>query len=302
MTKWFKLAAVTTVFAFGAMMIGCTDDNPLNPETKINISLEMPDSVQAGTTQQIKGTITSDPAIESWNWAILDPDGAEAENISLLNNPPNVSGESEVDLSEVTPAIIINVNANACDGKYFARVTVKAPGGSFNKDIAFFVYDGTCAASGTPVSTFTLGPIGAQNAMAGSSVDVETNTIYTSADARVNSQVVDFVYGSLVVGDLSLISPQHAKSVNLIFTGDQTVQTTEMAKVTASFASITTEEALIELFNGATTRTDYVSISAGDVVVLKTFAGTYALVEITSQTPGTDGTINIKLAKPDTMM
>ncbi len=305
MLKWFKLAAVTTAFAFGAMMTGCTEDNPLDPDPQINVELDqISNDIQAGAGMRITGTIECDVAIDSWTWDIETDAGGEVDtNKVKISRPlPNVVGETKIELMDLAIPVNIVTTAAACNGTYKAVVTVNAGDASTTERVTFTVTGGVdCDGSmGTPLTESSLGPIGAQNANSGSSVDLDGGSVYTLALARNNSTNVDFLYLSADGETVQKIfTPEHSVASNYtIFTAASDLAETSFMKVTQSYDEINTAEDLQAVWDSGTPDATSLTANLNDVFIVMTSEDKLVLFQITSVNGSGGGAeINIKYAK-----
>lgn len=304
MTKWFKLAAVTTVFAFGAMMIGCTDDNPLDLDTKIDISLDgISDPIQAGTYTEITGDIESSDPIDSWSWKIITEQGDAVDaDVILIEDIISVVGQDEVDL-DANP-VRIRPTANACDGTYKAVVTVKSGNATLDKSVTFTVTGGSdCNGStGTTLSEQTIQNVGAQSTSFGSSIDLDAGMTYTSSQLSANAGIIDIVYLSADDGQTQkFFTPKHVQDDPgfTLFNG-LTVASISFMKVTsATFSELKTAEQLQDLWDAGTKVTTSLQAGLNDVFIVQTSESDLVAITISEIVSGSgrSAVVNVKSAK-----
>jgi hypothetical protein len=293
MMKWFKLTAVTTAFAFGAMMTGCGEDNPLDPDPEIDVTFEsIENPIQAGTTQQISGDIeTGDVEIDSWTWDVETSTGGEVDTNKIkISNPPNVVGLTKVDLADYPISII--TTAAACDGDYKAVVTINAGDGSATERLSFSITGGVdCSGGGDPTMEqieVTLGSFA--NTTHGSSLDADDMTVYGVTEITPSLEGEIDAWFSNTGDDVPwLMAPSVAAEQQHPPKNWSTKNSTLFDKVSVDVSTIQSQSEIDALWNQAEAKT-FATMNVGDEILIKTNQGNTRLVSVISVEATDDGT------------
>lgn len=136
--------------------------------------------------------------------------------------------------------------------------------------------------------------LGAQNAATGSSYNVENGTVYTLANAKANSDKVDFFYYYGSQNLATLWSPTDADA-----NGDgifglpndwATRNDTKIASSSLDFATATAADVLAATVSGTKAN----QLATGDVVIFETVGGIRGIAEVTVN-GADDGTIDLDI-------
>ncbi len=281
-------------------------------DSAVHVSVAMPpviaidldpfdDFIQAGTINLVRGKVeVTNGVVDSFYWHVLDSVGNMIDTSRIrIPQTPNLPGMQNVVLEDLVPPPFLDVMPNACDGYYRLHLTVVSENESAAGTIGFRLVGGAgnrCEGDGgTPLETHMLGPIGAQSAMYGSSIDFDEGRVYTVMDARANSDLIDGVYAVTVGGEESIVSPMHAASLNLIFMESDATKSILMMPAAVDFGSISTKQQIRDLWVEEQAVSTTLSVTLGDTFIIMTSEGQYALAIIESQTSGTAGTITMKV-------
>jgi hypothetical protein len=199
--------------------------------------------------------------------------------------------------------VTIAVDETACNGDYELVISGSAGSASQTKRIDFSVTGGQdCDAMGTPVVSEMLDAGANGHSSLGSSIDLDEGNVWLMADAANNVSKIDIVYLYSDADEVEkFFSPEHAKASGYnLASGWDSPPATKFYKTTldkAGFDAIATAEEITALWNGTEAQDDSLAVEQGDVFIVMTTDGDYALVYVSSQTDGKDGQIQIKVAK-----
>ncbi|HEX2613014.1 MAG TPA: immunoglobulin domain-containing protein [Fibrobacteria bacterium] len=141
------------------------------------------------------------------------------------------------------------------------------------------------------------------NALVASSLDLDTWTAYTSANASAHASEIDLVFAYSTVGDSSaLYSPDAAKNgVNGSGGFDfmqswSTANTTEMRVVSvANWSTVTTAASIKALYDAGTAPSPAgrVFVRAGTTIVARSNGSLYVLLRVDAVVQTSSGTVNL---------
>ncbi len=311
----YRVAAAShTDSGFYSFVVGNDCGMVESGDSAVHVSVDMPpviaidlvpfdDFIQAGTINLVRGKVeVTNGVIDSFYWHVLDSMENMIDTSKIrISHSPNLPGMQNVILEDLVPPPFLDAMPNACDGYYRLHLTVISENESATGKIAFRLFGGAgnwCEGDGaTPVEAHMLGPIGAQSAIYGSSIDFDEARVYTAMEARLNSESIDGVYALTVGGGESIVSPTHAASINLIFPEGTATTTILMMAVEVNFESIFTKQQIRDLWVKEQAVATMLPVTPGDTFVIVTSEGQYALAKIENQTPGTAGSITMKIKK-----
>lgn len=147
-------------------------------------------------------------------------------------------------------------------------------------------------------ATLTVGAD--ENAVYGSSIDLDEPKILLASAAKQAAETVDLVYVYTFATDEDVLgSPSWAHESDYAFvSGWSTYNTTRFYKVTGTaFDKITTKAELTKLWQETLAIDPSVPVATDDVVIAQTDKGALVLIRIVSHLPGDTGQIEIKVAK-----
>ncbi|QQS07174.1 MAG: hypothetical protein IPK50_09810 [Fibrobacterota bacterium] len=173
----------------------------------------------------------------------------------------------------------IQYTAAAVPGSYTVTVTVTDEDGVSASQAATFCIGGACGTS-TGIPLDMLEPdltVGAQDAKAGSFIDVDGGAVYTSG--AKDFSVVDAIFFADAAGQISLMSPSYAASNSL---GAVSAWSTKLSTVIvdAGTAAVATREAAMAKIG--TSNTQVAAVVSGHYYALKLANGQYAAIKIAS--------------------
>lgn len=288
-----KKAAVLCLGVAAMLWSGCSSSSTptgLKDPTRVTVSiLNIGLVVIGGASGVVQGYVSADSALSNIQTQVLDGSGADQTanfNIGVTGGYGNLDS---VDL-KVTMGMTIAAKSTAVAGTYKLVITASS-GAITNTAQQSFTVE---TAVGVPV-TVTIGSY--QNTTYGSSIDLDSGKVELAAQAEQSGSGVDLVmtYSSDYTA-FRVMSPYYAANSSNItaFANWVNPNQTPFAKVNVSFDSVSTKEQIKALFDASQTTTGVLSCSEGDVLVVETDQGQYALVLINSFDPLTTGTATIK--------
>ncbi|MBK8805938.1 MAG: hypothetical protein IPO21_04500 [Bacteroidales bacterium] len=129
--------------------------------------------------------------------------------------------------------------------------------------------------------------LGASGASTGSYYSVETNTVYTTADAKTNVAKINIVYNYDATDGAQVYSPKLSTALGSL-TG---VTETKFVKSTIAFATAKPAD----LTAVTPTETKIKNLAKDDVIVFKTEAGKMGIFLVESIVASADGTAVLKI-------
>jgi len=292
-----KVSALLCIGLVTAFFAGCNTKSPTSPSNNSvsfsNLAMT-PDTIYAVASffGNVSGTMTGTSTITSCTLTVHDKHGSDATTKFMIRN--TTVQNKVVDLKADAGARIMALTATA-PGKYYLIITAMIGSQSFTDSVAF---------------TVSLQPnlyIDSVVAGSGNSIDLDWPAIYTDSTSATNIPVIDLCYAhtsgvtGIPDGDY-LFSPDQAKASGLDFTSTWTwtPNSTAFYKVQnftgADFDTVYTKSQIAALWTDPTGPTPYALCAQGDVFIARTDQGVYVLIYISSQTPGSAGTITMKIA------
>jgi len=171
-----------------------------------------------------------------------------------------------------------------------------------NKDLTASVsFTITVEAVGGPINTWTA-TLGSHQSTKGSSFASTTGTVYSIADAKANSSLVDFMYYYGAENFATLAAPDDATVESVFSSADgpaswTTRNATRFAETNLSagdFDAIEDDLTIVEEATGASA-TKVNELSDGDVVAFVTADDKMGLVKVVSITTGAGGEMEISV-------
>lgn len=291
-----KKILTASVTAFSLFVVGCGTTDPTSGPS---VTLDAIGTLGAGSgaAKTVAGKIEADEAITSVSYSIVNASGAAVAPTVI-----SVTGPAADNTKKMTISVTIQALAGAVAGEYKLQITATA--GAESTTSFLFSVTGTAANPVTPSSVITLGAH--DNATLGSSLDLDNGTVMLASAARAAGLAADIIYtySSKAPAGPVLMSPAYAKASSGI-TAFETWATpfdTKFHKVTTAgvtYDGITTDVALKALYSetAATTTAGRLNVIAGDLVVVLTSEGKYALMNIITVSADATGTATIKYAK-----
>jgi hypothetical protein len=289
----FKKMLTVSAMALSLFVIGCGTTDPTT--TTATVTLGEIGTLTAGSNapKSVTGSIKADEIITNVTYAIVD---ASDKPVSSTLIP--VSGTAANNKKDLDITVTIEAKTGAISGSYNLKITVTA--GVVTSTTKPFTVTGV-AANPVVSADVTLGAH--DNATLGSSLDLDAGTVMLAAAARADGSGVDIVYtySSTAPGPV-LMSPTYAKASSGItaFAAWVNPFDTKFHKVTTTgvtYESITTDVALKALYNETLATAGRLVVAVGDLVVVKTSAGKYALIKIVTVSSDATGSASIKFAK-----
>jgi hypothetical protein len=280
-----KKLIICSLATIGLFMTGCLTD-PLQSAAPTITGPNTTDTLAANSPKIATIKIEADDAITTWSGVMLNSAGTTAAGITAT---PSITVNNEK-----SKTIVYTITATtATAGAYTLEISATAGGLSSKVDFSFVV-KGTVVVT-TPVTETTVA-LGAQGSTLPSLLDADDMIAYSStiADAATQAKIdVIFSYSTVLAVDaLAFTSPSVAAGTP--YSNWITKASTEFKVVTATWASITTQEQIDALW-GTVAGSTRLTVAQGNVIAVKTSAGKYKLIQITTLTgTGTTATLSIK--------
>jgi hypothetical protein len=126
------------------------------------------------------------------------------------------------------------------------------------------------------------------NIIFGGSLDIETGTVYMAAAAAANAAAVDVFLSNEATGGIFVMSPKYAASQ-----GHQTMNWATQNETTfkkTSLSDISGAATIREIYDKAAgTESQKQQVYPGDIIVVRTVHGNYALLVILTVVEGNNG-------------
>lgn len=282
-----KLLALVCVAGMAGLWSGCGLFDPTDANITVVIN-SIPDVAANSGAASFTVKVESDEDITGMTYQVKQSGTDKTSSFTVT--PPNQT--DYMGKKDVTLDFSIAAGSGASAASYDFYVKVDA--GDINDDDtrAFTVTGG----GGTPVTEKTGISLGAQDATPASLLDADDMTTHSMSitDEATRGKIdVIFVYAT-VSGNQFLAFTSPSVAAGSPYDTWTNKAASEFKKVTADYATITTQEQIDALW-GTGAGDTRLQIAQGDVIVIKTSEGTYSLVEITTLS-GTNGsaTMNIK--------
>jgi len=298
--KKLSVFLMTGILA-GMSFIGCDLLGPSDEDAdEVTITLTKFTSIESGSYQQIEATVDANVEITAVNISITK-DGAEVdEDLIEVEKPNTPTGEKKLELkSGGDMDVKVKVSTDACNGDYVFTITAIAGTAQSTKTNDFTITDGNDC-TGTAITTKTLEAGANQNSSLGSSIDLDGGTVWKMADAASHVSEIDICYSHTATSGDKVGSASWAKASNYDYAKNwSSPPDAKMHKVSISsstFDGITTAEEIQDLWVSADGESS-LTVTQGNIFIVKTTEGAYALVEVSEQVAGETGSITIKVAK-----
>jgi hypothetical protein len=286
-----------------AFFAGCDNKSPTSPPANSvsfsNLAVT-PDSIYSVSSANgtVLGTMTGTSTITNYTFTVHDKNGTDVSATFMV---PNISVQKKVvDLKADADAKIRPLFGTG-RGKYYLIIKAMIGTQIFTDSVAFTVI--------VPSNLFTETIVaGSGQSVEGSSIDLDEPAIYTDSTSVYNLSAIDLCYayspganGGIPVGDY-LFSPDQAKVSGYAFTSGWTgtPNSTAFYKLQnftgANFDTVYSKASVAALWTDPTGPTPQAKCTQGDVFIARTDQGTIVLIHITAQTPGSAGTITLKIA------
>lgn len=282
MMKIFKVGFVGAVSLVALMFfVGC--DILETNEDEANIIITAIGEVAIGSTQEVTGEISTSPGITSSGITITieNSSGADVSG-SFAISQTNISAETEKIDIENDLALKFTPQSGVAGGTYNLKIKVIAGSAEVSKVESFTVPGGVQPAELT-AKTVELGSW--NNDALGSSLDADDMSVYLKSAAAGISSKIDIWYSNEARygrGANVLYSPKQAGLAGHPPKDWTTQNETQMAVVSVSFSSITTQDALDALWAATTAKNQLIRATTNDVIVLKTNTGAIRLLQFVS--------------------
>jgi hypothetical protein len=290
-----KFLAVSAV-ALSFFIIGCGVTDPEEATAPTITGPAKVDTLKANSPVTAAIVITAKDTISAYTGKVTTAAGG-AVAVTSISVVPQVT-ENAVKSKKITYTL---TSLTAAAGAYVLEISATSKG--LTSTVKFDLV--VAGAAGTPVTPSSVITLGAHdNATLGSSLDLDNGTVMLAAAARAAGTAADIIYtySSKTPAGPVLMSPAYAKASSGITAFETWANPfdTKFHKVTGvTYESITTDVALKALYNeaSATATAGRLNIAAGDLVVVLTSEGKYALVNIITVSADATGTASIKYAK-----
>jgi hypothetical protein len=210
----------------------------------------------------------------------------------------SVTATATVGATSVT--VLVSATSAACNGTYRVRITVTSGSATESTTANVTVSGATdCAATGDLTVSGSLA-LGAQLNAAGSSLDIDAFTVYTSAAAKTNAADVDLIVGySFAEDTMKFGSPLWATNNQLaVADGWALYNTCEFYQLsgTVALSGATTAELQAAWSAASLTRTS-VTAAPGVQYITVTSEGAIAVIQVDAVTNGESGGITVRVAR-----
>jgi hypothetical protein len=144
--------------------------------------------------------------------------------------------------------------------------------------------------------------LGAQDATPGSSLDIDTWTVYTMTPAKANSTKIDliFAYSTVGTGQAAIYSPNIAVNGTTgsngfdFLAGFNNPNTTEIKTTSSTYAAVTNRRELDAAWTaGTAVSSGKLEITTNTVFLAKSNMGKVAIIQTSSLVTGEDGTVSL---------
>ncbi len=291
MNKLFTVSVAA--LGLGLSFMSC-DLLPTAVDDKVSISIDAIQTIGSTGTLDIKGSVEGSVEITS-----IEPKVYDANNTDVTGTLVKISksvlptGKKKIDL-KTDLGLKLEILSTTCDGSYTLKIVAMA-GTAESTQPATFTVSGVNDCT-TPVED-TLTPkqvtLGAAAASAGSSLDADNMTVYTSAQVTAAIEpTIDVWFAVTAANEPKLYSPSLAATNNWGPKNWAVKNATTFVKAPASvsFDATKTQTAIDAIWTaGAASAASSVQIAAGDIVIVKTSTGN-RILQIVSAGTTTSGT------------
>jgi len=297
-----KVLALLCVGLVAAFFAGCNTNSPTSPSSDSvsfsNLAVT-PDSIYAVSSAlgTVSGTMTGTSTITNYTFTVHDKNGADVSTTFMI---PSASVQQKVVDLKADAGAKIKALFGTTRGKYYLIIKAMIGSQIFTDSVAFTVIVPSDLYTDSVVAGSNLSPIGG-------SIDLDGPAVYTASTSADNLSAIDLCYANapgtngIPAGDY-LFSPDKAKASGYNFTSSWTgtPNSTAFYKLQnftgADFDTVYSKASIASLWIDPVGPTSYVKCTQGDVFIAKTDQGLIVLIHITAQTPGSAGTITLKIA------
>jgi hypothetical protein len=286
-----KILTVSAV-ACAAFLAGCGED-VLNPVDKDEVSInltamsDIAGSTTAVTTAPITATIDANVAITAVDVTVKKADGTVASGITVTKGALPSSKEKITVKSTGDMPISLSIATTATNGTYIYTLSATAGAATSSKSDTI-VLSGMTTVVTTPVTESAAITLGAQENASPSLLDADLMTAYsnTITDAATQAAIdIIFSYSTVLATDaLAFTSPSIAAGAPYTTWGSKAASEFKVVAATTTWASITTQEQIDALWLASGTASTRLAVAQGDIVIVKTSAGKYKAINVTTVT------------------
>jgi hypothetical protein len=212
----------------------------------------------------------------------------------VINNVPSTQ-DSTINTSTLNLTVMANANSQVGTEKWFFKVTDK---NNESKEISFTI---TTVSGAGPINTFSMKILGSYANATGSSFASIDGTVYTLANAKINSAKIDWLYfyGASAVNHATIASPKDpvAETVYSDLINWAVRNNTLFKKVTDAivWADITDDAEIVAQTASGVTETRITNLAPNDILAFIAASGKKGLIKVEAITGTTDGTITISV-------
>jgi hypothetical protein len=289
-----KVLALLCAGLMAAFFAGCSKSStgPSGNSVSFSNLAVTPDSIYAVASAfgAIHGTMTGTSTITNYTFTVHDKNGADDSTMFFI--PNTIVQQKVVDLRADADAKI-EAHYGTHPGAYYLIITAMIGSQSFTDSVAFTVRS----------DLYTDSVVAGSN----QSIDLDGPEIYTASTSADNLSAIDLCYAycsgvtGIPDGDY-LFSPDQAKASVLNFTTNWTgtPNSTAFYKLQnftgADFDTVSSKASVAALWLDPSGPTPQALCTQDDVFIARTDQGMIVLIHITAQTPGSAGTITLKIA------
>jgi hypothetical protein len=292
-----KVLALLCAGLAAAFFAGCSGAKSSTGPAANSVSFSnlavTPNSIYAGSSAfgNISGTMTGTSAITNYTFTVHDKSGSDVSATFAISD--TIVQNKVIDLRADADAKIRAYTGTPRGRKYYLIIKAMIGSQTFTDSVAFTV----------------MSDLDTETIVAGSnqSIDLDGPEIYTASTSADNLSAIDLCYANcsgvtgIPDGDY-LFSPDQAKARNLNFTTNWagTLNSTAFYKLQnftgAGFDTVYTKADVAALWTDPSGATPYALCTQDDVFIARTDQGMTVLIHITAQTPGSAGSITLKIA------
>lgn len=208
-------------------------------------------------------------------------------------------------VTKATEEYTVSVSAagTACMGNY--RITVTAQSGTLTETVSKTVTVSEAVDCSAPTGDLQVSEVlvlGAQNASAGSSLDIDSFEVLTINNAKIHAVNVDLIVGFSDAADVMMGgSPKWANDSSLaVANGWSSYNTSQFMELSETIAmNSATQDELESLWSDAEDTEPAVSLSVGKQYLTVTSQGAIAVFEVLELSNSADGSVSIRVARTE---
>lgn len=292
--KVLAVTGIAAVLMFNGCLLDSEEGNSISFKT-----ITVTDTVRVGSGAiPVTGVLEANSDITNVQFKVLK--GGSDVTTSFDVYFVSASGKSKIDLEDQGTTIRAT-GTSLTSGTYQLEISGDVNGEISSTKISFQVKNGSGTTDPEPdLTESTITVAGHGHASMGSSFDLDNGDVLLSSAATAANSGVDLVYTySNSLGSPVLLTPVYAKNESGIgaFSGWVSPNNTQFHLVNADFDAITTKAEVEALFDASqVSSSGREPCAAGDVFVVKTDTGAYALLQMETVSSDDSGTANIKYA------